>query len=64
MIKLNFYYPFYRVETTPAKLIMGIRFSTLVECDNRSSAAATSGINFSAMECSFIPVKKVFSIKL
>lgn len=49
--------PVHRVETTPVKLVMGIRFSTLFECDNKSKMAATNGAILSAIGYSFIPVK-------
>jgi hypothetical protein len=35
---------------------MGIRFSTLVECDSNNKIAATNGAILCAMECSFISV--------
>jgi len=61
---INVMFPVHRVETTPVTLKMGIRFSTLVECDSKSKMAATNGAIFSAIGCSFIPVKGLLKIKL
>jgi hypothetical protein len=57
MVSKKFSFLVHRAETTPVRLIMGIRFGTLFECDSKSKIAATNGAIFSAIWCSFIPVE-------